>query len=191
MSSQTFELDESGVNAPEPYNPIVRTFGQVRAALVGKAGLARHEIRPGTPLATALPVPIRREVWRSLQAGGLRLPGLELSERDRGRTLWSVLQAAPALAIGSWRWSALPLTIHLALAVYWAGRRRAVEFPVGLKTVGELVICATCFSDHRASGYRWTRNEIALKVRLIVAQAAGLPLDAVQPERTWAELGMD
>ena len=43
--------------------------------------------------------------------------------------------------------------------------------------MGELVIYATRFSEHKDSGYQWTRNEIAMKVRMIVAESAGMPLD--------------
>jgi hypothetical protein len=176
---------------PEAYNPIVRTFCQFRAGLLSCVDVSRHEVRPGTPLETLLPVTRRREVWRQLRRQGLRLPALELSERDRGRNLLRVLRAAVSTAFYLQRWYALLLAFPLALAVYWASRRRAVHFPLGLSTVGELVIYATCFAEHKGSGYRWTRNEIALKVRLIVAESVGLPLEAIQPERTLAELGVE
>ncbi len=51
-----------------------------------------------------------------------------------------------------------------------------------------MVIYVTHFGEHRDSGYRWTRNEIALKVRMVVAQSVGLPLEAVQPETKLFEL---
>jgi hypothetical protein len=51
-----------------------------------------------------------------------------------------------------------------------------------------MVLYLTSFREHRGSGYRWTRNEIATKVRLIVAESLGVPLDAVQPETTLEEL---
>ena len=57
-----------------------------------------------------------------------------------------------------------------------------------MKNVGELVIFMTCFADHKASGYRWTRNEIELKVRLIIAYSLGLDLDEVRPECSFLEL---
>ncbi len=100
-----------------------------------------------------------------------------------------MLRPAVSLAVSLQRWSALLLIVPLAVVVSWASRRRAVHFPPYLRTVGELVIYSTRFADHKDSGYRWTRNEIALKVRLIVAESTGLPLEAIQPETTWAELG--
>ena len=83
----------------EPYNPIVRTFGQYRSVLVDRLGMPRSDIRPGTPLATLLPVPKRRDVWRDLQRHGLRLPDLTLSERDRRRMVLRVLRAAVSSAV--------------------------------------------------------------------------------------------
>jgi hypothetical protein len=83
------------------------------------------------------------------------------------------------------------LALPLGLAEHWLSRRRAVHFPFGLRTVGEVVLYLTSFREHKSSGYRWTRNEIATKVRLIFAESLGLPLDAVRPESTLAELGAE
>ena len=91
----------------ESYNPIVRTFCQLRAGLLDCLEVDRREIRPGTPLASLVPEPSRRDVWRHLQRQGLRPPPLEFSERDRGRITWSALRAAVSLAIGLRHWSAL------------------------------------------------------------------------------------
>jgi len=68
------------------YNPIVRTFCQFRAGLQSELDVARHEVRPATPLASILPLEVRAEVWQRLRRQGLRLPALELSGRDRSRT---------------------------------------------------------------------------------------------------------
>jgi hypothetical protein len=179
----------------ESYNPIVRTFCQLRAGLLSHLDLARHEIRPGTPLESLLPEPRRREIWRELRRQGLRLPPLVRSERDirRNGLVFGglMLKAAVAWAVGLQMGWALLAALAPGLVAYWANRRRAVHFPLGLGTVGELVISMTNFGEHKASGYRWTRNEIELKVRLIIAESLGLPLDAVKPECTLAELGAD
>jgi len=99
-----------------------------------------------------------------------------------------VIRAAVSSAAYLQNWQALLVAFALAPVVCWATRRRAVHFPIGLTTVGEMVIYATHFADHKGSGYRWTRNEIALKVRMIVAEGAGLPLEAIQPETRVTEL---
>jgi hypothetical protein len=57
-----------------------------------------------------------------------------------------------------------------------------------MRTIGDMVIAMTCFAEHKASGYRWTRSEIELKVRLILAESTGLSLEEVRPECSLVEL---
>ena len=174
----------------EAYNPIMRTFCQFRAAVLSCLDIDRHAIRPGTPLESILPVPIRRAVWEDLRRQGLRPPPLEFSRRDLRRMAWAVLRGVVSAGISLQRWSALLAAIPLIVLIYGGYRRRAVELPLGVKSVGDLVILMTHFAAHKASGYRWTRNEIELKVRLIVAASLGVDVDAVRPECTFAELDM-
>ncbi len=173
---------------PAAYSPIVRTFCQLRIGLMNALGVARHEVRPSTSLDALLPIGVRREVWAQLRHQGLRLPALEDSERDRRREPWLVVGGTGLLTLYLQTWYAPFFAIPLMLVVSWAGRHRAVHFPLGLRTVGELVIYATPFSEHRDSGYRWTRNEIALKVRMSVAESAGRPLEEIQPDTKLADL---
>ena len=85
-------------------------------------------------------------------------------------------------------WYALFLVVPLMFIVSWARRHRAVHFPIGLSNVGELVIYTTRFGEHKDSGYRWTRNEISMKVRMIVAESVGKPLESIQPETKLLDL---
>jgi hypothetical protein len=172
----------------QEYNPIVRTFGRFRAALLSGGEVARRDVRPATPLESVLPVESRRATWRRLHRQGFRLPPLRLSRRDDNRNFVGVLRATVAFALCLQRWSGLLVALPLGLVTYWVSRRRAVEFPPGLRTVGEAVFYLTSVREHKSSGYRWTRHEIALKVRRIVAESVGLPLDAVQERTTLAEV---
>lgn len=176
---------------PPTYNPIVRTFGRFRTGLMSCLDLDRHAVRPETPLEAIIPAQQRREVWRQLRRQGLDVPALELSARERRRNALHVVNTAVSFALGLQRWVALLLVFPLGLIVYAVTRRWAVHFPLGLKTVGEMVIYLTRFREHRDSGYHWTRNEIETKVQLIVAESLGLSLDEVRPESTFAELGAD
>jgi hypothetical protein len=173
------------------YNPIVRTFRQFRAALSRATGIARHQIRPATPLEDLLPVRRRREIWRGLRREGVRVPALELPQVAGAIVGWSVPLGAAALALWSGEWAALLSVFPFGLRAYWASRPWAVEFPLGMQTAGELAIYLTCFRDHRNSGYRWTHNEITTKVRMIMAECLGLRLDQVRPESTCVELGIE
>jgi hypothetical protein len=173
------------------YNPIVRTFGRFRAGLVGSLGLTRQEVRPGTLLETLLPARRRREVWQRLRQQGLQMPALELSPQERAQYTVGVLKAAVSFALWLQSWPALLAVFPLGLLAYGMSRRRAVQFPLGLKTVRELVLYLTCFREHTGSGYRWTRNEISTKVRLLLAECLGRSLEEIRPESTLAELGAE
>ena len=177
---------------PFIYNPIVRTFCRFRGALLRSADVPRRDVRPRTPLSALLPSATRREVWHRLQRHGLPLPDLQLSARDARRMVVGVLVATLVLTFALRSSAALLLALPLGCVGYRLSRPRAVEFPLGLGSVGELVIYLTRFRDHSQSRYRWTRSEIALKVRLIVAEQMGLPLDAVQPDHAFVDdLGAD
>jgi hypothetical protein len=164
----------------EPYNPIVRTFCQIRAAILESGQAARHEIRPDSTLEELLPIECRKTVWQNLRRQGLSPPELELSDKIARRNLWMVLRATVSTALMLQRWSAFWLAIPIWVVTHLASYRHRVALPLGIRTIGELAICLTRFRDHKASGYRWTHSEIALKVRIIFAEQLGCDLDEVQ-----------
>jgi len=65
------------------------------------------------------------------------------------------------------------LVLPFALVAYAMSRGKAVEFPLGMQTVDELVIYLTRFCEHKSSGYQFSHNEVALKVPMIVARSVG------------------
>jgi hypothetical protein len=176
---------------PDAYNPILRTFCQIRAVLLNDCGIARNEVRPESPLDAMLPLDDRRKAWGQLRARGFGLPGLVLTKQDHHRNLWAVLRTTVSFTLHLQRWYGLLIALPVTCVVYWVHRHRAVHFPLELKTVGELVIYATRFNEHKDSGYRWTKNEISMKVRMIIAESTGQPLEAVQPESKLLELCAD
>lgn len=174
----------------EPYNPIVRLFGQYRAALCAAEGLPRRSVTANAPLESLIPEARRRAVWASIRRAGLRTPALELSRSLR----WSfALPTVAALMVlmnwtGDW-WPALLALAPIWYAAYRVSRPWAVHFPSYVRTVGELAVYGTQFGDHATSGYRWSHGDIMLKVRMILAEQLGLPLEKVRPESSFAELG--
>jgi hypothetical protein len=143
------------------------------------------------PLDALIPADQRREVWRQLRRQGLRVPALKLPPRDRAWRAAGVLKAAVSLAVWLQKWPVLLIAVPLAVIAYATSRHRAVHVPLGLTTVGEMVLYMTCFREHAGSGYHWTREEITTKVRLIVAESLGRTLDEVRPDSTLAELGAE
>jgi hypothetical protein len=166
---------------PAHYNPIVRTFAHLRAGLMSSLGAARHEVRPSTPLKYLIPIESRIGVWRHLRQQGLRVPALVCAPQPR-RLPWS------EVIVGLEDWSLVPAVLLLLGLIERNEASEAVHFPLGLQTVGELVLCMTSVREHRDSGYRWTHEEISTRVRMIIAEAFGLTLAEVKPESTFAEL---
>lgn len=173
------------------YNPVVRTFARLRSEMARAADLPRNRVRPGAALPDLLPRSRRRAAWARMKQNGLKLPPLELSQPARRSVLGVVLFATAAIALGAQMWAGLLAVIPLGLLAFRVSRPWAVEFPLGLRTVGELSLYLTRFGEHRDSGYRWTPNEVTTKVRMVIAESLALPLDRVRPECTLAELGAD
>jgi hypothetical protein len=171
------------------YNPIVRNFCRLRAELVSALGVDRRRVRPATPLGDLIPPDRLREVLGRLRATGLPAPQLEHSITEYPLCVLAVAGAVllvaallfrPLLAV-----FAAPLAVGLVLLALRVTRRRVVVVPLGPRTVGELVVYLTHFGDH--PGYRFTRAEVSLKVRLIVAESLGLPLEQVREDTTFTE----
>ncbi len=170
------------------YNPIVRIFGRFRAALMSCSGIPRHEICPAARLDQLLPVDRRRDIWERLRGQGLLLPDLVTSPAVSWTSSLGVLGLAGTVALALHSWLGLLVFFPFGGIAYRATRPYAVHFPGGLTTVGELVVCLASFKDHKESGHRWTREEISLKVRVLIAKHLNVPLDKVRPETTWQEL---
>lgn len=170
------------------YNPIVRTFNRLRAALTAATGVDRREVRPDTPLESLLPREYRRELWPFLRESGLPVGPLVPSGRAcaAGCLLPAIIAAG---AVGSETWPGLLLVVPAWLAVLWVGRPVAVEFPFAARTVGQLVLELTDPIEMRVAGRKWAESEIELKVRMIVADWAGMKLEDVTRKTRWIDLG--
>jgi hypothetical protein len=171
------------------YNPIIRTFCRFRAVLVDSLGVDRRLVHPRTPLDVLIPAARRAEALERLREAWLRAPALE--RRIQQYPLCGVVAVAVSLvgivsmALQSWLvfLAALPLLFGLVVLAFRVRRTRVVPVPLGPRTVGEMVIFLTRFGEH--PGYRFSRNEIALKVRLVVAGSVGVPVDQVGEETSF------
>lgn len=177
---------------PPAYNPIVRTFCRVRAVLVSALGVDHRQVRPTTSLDALIPQERRGEVLARLRQAGLDAPDLERQVVARSLCGIAIVVVPAAviipLLLGSWVafLVALPVPLVLVLLASRVTRRRVVQVPMGARTVGELVIFLTRFGDH--PGYRFSRAEISLKVRFIIAEWLGVPVSRVQEKSTFINL---
>lgn len=113
----------------QQYNPVVRTFGRLRAVLVRDLDLARHEVRPWTGLGDLVPADRRREVWGELRREGFRVPPLLFIPQNSARRFYKVMRRA--LSFGLWlgRWTGLLAAVPVGLVVYLLTRPWAVHLP--------------------------------------------------------------
>lgn len=186
------------------YNPIVRTFCQIRSVLVDHFGIERCRIQTATPLIDLVPETNHRELVE-LVRGKNGIPNdVVAAPAPPSRNVSPLIGAAILMLIGlafyvAWQ-EAVVLCIFGGIAAVfvllalleWCDPTTWVKEVPGLHlgevTVGHLAIWLTHFGGHKESGYQWTRNEIALKVRLIIANQLWLPLDAIQEETKFVDI---
>jgi hypothetical protein len=185
----------------QTYNPVVRTFCQVPSAVLSCVDIDRRDFRPSARLDALLPLEKRQEVWRTFRAHGIKPPWLErVAHNDDwvvAKTAFESIKLSVSLAAAVHQWWVAFACAPVFGAILFHKRPRverccvAADFPMEITTVGELVIASINFAGHKESGYRWTHNEIALKVRLVIADQMGMSLHDVQPEKPFMELGFD
>jgi hypothetical protein len=175
------------------YNPIVRTFNQVRAVILAATDTPRGRIRPSATLASVIPPERWQAVGAELQRRGL--PGPYWTPPPRDDLALGCVHSGAVPSIGQvlgsgwllarlWLLAAIPVNLFLCLADFG----REVEWSLGRWTVGDLAVYCTRFPEHRASGYRWSRGDIALKVRLIVAVWLGVAPEKVREDASFIDM---
>jgi hypothetical protein len=177
------------------YNPIVRTFNQVRTAILAVTDTPRGHIRPSATLASVIPPERWEAVGAELQRRGLPRPYWTPPPRDDLEPGCASAGAAPSIGqmLGSgWLlvrlWLLVRVPLNLLLGMADPGRE--VEWSLGRWTVGDLAVYCTSFPAHRACGYHWSRGDIALKVRLIVAVWLGVAPEKVREDASLIDLAV-
>ena len=192
------------------YNPIVRTFCRIRAALV-KAGVDRRKVTPDALLEDLLPADQRIAFRRELVDKGVTTKWTAASvspttaESILSNFLLVVLAfgliALFAVLTGSLIGGVLVFGVIAFLAailIYRSAKSTAlpdsaftVQAPIPESpeygSIGELTLRLTKCGDHKASGYRFTRNEIAFKVKRIVSEQLGIPLEQITDDLEFAD----
>lgn len=192
------------------YNPIVRTFCRIRAALV-EAGVDRHLVRPAADLAALLPsdghVAFRAALVKNggATAAASRMISPTTSEAAVGCAVLTMIPVGVlAAVVATFGVGTIPFWIAAAVAVITivahcssmssgtpvasAGTESDPVRPFYAQgSVGELTLRLTKFRAHKSSGYRFTRNEIAFKVKRIVSEQLGIPLEEVTEGLVFAD----
>ena len=172
------------------YYPPSPTYHGLRSVLMEELGLACHEVHPSTSLAELIPMEKRRAVWRRLNQEGLALPPLCITPSVFWQGIGHVVHAVLAAAAWLQNLWGLATVVPLGLLAWTMTRPWAVEIRYGPVTVRDAVLYLTPYREGLRAGYKWSQEEITIKVRLIIAESLGLSLKEVTPEaRLVGDLG--
>jgi len=182
------------------YNPFARNFYRIRRVLIETCDLPRHAVRPSAKLAELIPPEHRARFWADLEREKRNVPPLLWSFGAKALvftavSLWTMLGCIAWVTIGDgWPFGLTAIAIIIGIFVVCIVCDRLVPATAiePSMTVGDLVLAITTPSDCREAGYRLSRNEIFLKVRLIVASSLGVDPAQIKPETNFVEdLGVD
>jgi hypothetical protein len=179
------------------YNPIVRNFCRIRRVLVESLELPRRAIRPTATFAELVPRGERWRVWERFREEGIDVNPLGFTAVQKWAIFLSAIAVIPAtallcpinFALGAVATAMLPILVGCLVA--YGLSDAAVEIDPKL-TIGDATLAATTATQCVDAEYRFTRNEIFLKVRRIVAEAAGVdPEDVTGDTSFQGDLGLE
>jgi hypothetical protein len=154
-----------------------------------------HEIAPPTKelsgseeLEAVLPLEDRRATWRELQSAGFELPELKISPRVFWIAALMVLTPLGVLCLASRTWFVIFSIVELTYLAYKLTRPLAVYAPDWCRTVGQAALCLRDVRTPEGRGVPWTREEVAERVRMIVAERAGVAIGEVTEDTRLADL---
>jgi hypothetical protein len=174
-------------DSPAPFSKTRETADEIRFALSEILDIPEEEILPSSRFDAIIERPIRRQVWEVLRAWNLPLPPLGLTSGAFLGVAFVVLAPLALLAFLV-HWSVLLSLAEISMLARWVTRPWAVHPPDDCQTIREAAISITPFrlDDYRAG--LWPREEIAAKVRMLVARTACVPLSSVKDDSRLMDL---
>jgi hypothetical protein len=146
------------------------------------------ELSGSEELEAILPLEDRRTAWRELQSAGFDLPGLEVSPQVFWIAALMVLTPLGLLCLASRTWFVIWSFVELTFLAYKLTRPLAVHPPAWCRTVGQAALCLRQVRTPDGRGVPWTREEIAERIRMIIAESANLPIDQVTNDARLTDL---
>jgi hypothetical protein len=153
-------------------------------------GIARpaKELSGSEELETVLPLEDRRTTWRELQSAGFDLPELEVSPKIFWIAVLMVLTPLGLLCLASRTWFVIWSFVECTFLAYKLTRPVAVHPPAWCQTLGQAALCLRYIRTPDGRGVPWTREEIAERVRMIIAESANVPIDQVTEDARLTDL---
>ena len=164
-----------------------RTLCRLQAKLSETIALSPADIAPTKQLETLILPKERSRVWRELADAGLRLPSLKLSPPVFWTLTVFVLTPLLLLAFVLKTWAIFFSLPELSLLLHKLTRRFAIHPPKHL-TVYEAALSLTPFRHEDYKAGLWPAEDIADKVRLVIAVSTGAPFDSLCGKTRIAEL---
>jgi hypothetical protein len=163
-----------------------QVFRGLRAHLLDILPTRPEEISPTQRFDQLIPRVERQRVWQEFREAGFAVPPLRLPSQVFLVVAFVIL-APVAVLVLLLSWSFVFALVELSILAQRVTRPLAIELP--FHTVQEAVLYLTPFrrEDYRAG--LWPREAIALKVRVLFAEAAGRPLESVREETRVSDLG--
>jgi hypothetical protein len=164
------------------YCPIARHFYRLRRVLMEELGLPRAAIRPSATFAELVPREQRWRVWRRFDRENIRIDSLAMT-RSHGALIFGSMICAGLLSL-----FVLP---HFCVCVPTAIVAAIVAFVALIPwaddvdpsyTLADAALGMTSVQECQEAGYRLTRHEIFLKVRVCLVEATDVPYDEVNPD---------
>jgi acyl carrier protein len=163
--------------------PTSHTFFRLRRELMHHLALPRPAVRPTASMAALVPEVRRREVWRELEAAGLPLPPLQGGVP--ACCVW--MTAALVLGAAAFLWWSGALVLLAALGLVLLAARATQPLAVAIPPACVTVRATVFYLTPGRLTDALSREEIASRVRRIVAENLGLSLDEVQEHSRIAE----
>ncbi|MBI3467190.1 MAG: hypothetical protein HY000_29610 [Planctomycetes bacterium] len=169
-------------------------FYQFRQELMKLLPLDRRAIRPSAKIEDLIPRTRRRLAWKKLQAAGMPLPELGLSGSAFSAAAVGCVVAALGVGIVTKDFIASLLAlVRFGSFAHSATRPLAVHLHCGKGSMREMVVGMTPMhkASDEAPGFL-TDKEIAHRVRLLVSDRLGVPIEKVTDAARFIEdLGFD
>lgn len=176
-------MSDQAPNGPDSMT--TRTLRRLRRRLAELTSTPESEINAGTRLDALIARSDRRRVWSGLIKEGFELPDLE---RPPAVVWCAFFLLALLFATSLKAWQAILSGVELALFTRRVTRPLAVHPPLGCETLREAAIRATPFSQPDYHAGLWPHEDIADKVRLIIAEACNIPVSSIQDDTNLVDL---
>jgi hypothetical protein len=176
---------------PYSYSPIARNFFRLRDILMETLELPRKSIRPKATFDDLVSPDQRARVWDHLMAEGFRAPALTLAPALRFWVLMAVLGLASiwAIVLGSW-WGYVVGVVEMAIIASKFTKNWRTHLEPARMTLEEAAVAMTDYRACAAAGYRLSRREIAIKVKLLLWECSGVAPNEIRDDHRLFDLGV-